>query len=146
MPKNIILLSPARTTAEDFVESTGDRAYRRIPEHKDPIALQVRGDRNGYRWYITASEIVEKSGFLEDYTTNEDLDVEFRKAASALHLLVLDFDLFEPARDAIVSFLSGRVERSSQYWIDTDYGWVIRGDKLLSAISEDKEWTWMRDG
>jgi hypothetical protein len=42
-------------------------------------------------------------------------------------------------------FLTASTEHVKEIWIDTDYGWVMRGDDFLHHLTTNEQWDWRRD-
>lgn len=141
MSQSVVVLGPSRTAPSAF--GVRNATARQVPG--DGQAIQLTGELGGARWYITVREPPNPKLFIDEYAENEDLDGEFRGAAATLSLVVFDFNRLEPIRELLVEFLRGVGERAKAYWLDTDYGWVIRGDRLLEHVSDDPSWDWRFD-
>ena len=117
--------------------------HKEISTPSGTRSLQIVGD--GASWYLTVSLADDAAGFIADYRENDDLDTEFRESVEQLRPIVIDFNVYEPTRDAIAKCLAALGAFAKSLWLDTDYGWVIRGDKLLAEMRKNPNWDWRYD-
>jgi hypothetical protein len=91
---------------------------------------------------INLSTFVESTHaeITDEYRANEDLDAEFRSDLEKWkEYYAVTFRGIDLAREAIR--LLTELE-PKEVWIDTEYGWVLRGDQFLQALQQEPSWDW----
>ncbi len=95
-----------------------------------------------HRYYVTVTESSDQDGPALEYEENEDLDAQFRKDALELHYYYVRFNDFFVARRALRALLADVSLHGFDIWVDTNYGWVIRGSEAVRLMDQDPEWDW----
>jgi hypothetical protein len=91
--------------------------------------------------YVSCSKFIESTDedVTVDYRTNDDLEEEFRGSLRNKTYFNVTFRGLDLAREAIRTLAMMAPEDT---WIDTDYGWVIRGDRVLEELRKNPAWDW----
>lgn len=94
------------------------------------------------RFYIAVSEMHDQDAVALEYEANEDLDVQFRAEVLGLRFFLLRFNDWNVAKRTLLDVLEELASRGMNPWMDTDYGWVIRGADAAIRLRKDPEWDW----
>ena len=125
-----------------------DQARPRSAKHVSHAAagadllVYVDGTIGGQNWYIRVSAPAAPEPWLEEFRTNPDLPTAFTDLVPKLTPIVLDFNHYPAAREFVVALLSSL--DAAGVWLDTDFGTVIRGDRLIAEVARDPEFDWRR--
>lgn len=96
-----------------------------------------------HEWFIHILEAVEYRDLREDdYWTNDLLDLEFRESLGGNSFFSVSFSNYFVMRALLPSLLRVFEGRLEKYWIDNDYGVVIRADRFLAKLEGDSSWDW----
>lgn len=95
--------------------------------------------------FVDVSSMDRPEELRADYLENDLLDWEFRSSLDDEKIyLHVTFNEFEAARSVIEALLRTLGDDIKDCWVDTDYGWVIRGDHLLDNLRRSPDWDWRR--
>lgn len=139
MPQSAVLLCPSTTTLEDFARAS--EAAHLGPVVVEGDVVQVGAPNEGT---VRISKLDDEEERANEYEQNEDLPTDFRAVVWDRRYFWFQFNDFSLARAIIRSFLES-VTDASTYWLDTDFGWTIRGDAVLRELEQDSQWDWRHD-
>lgn len=142
MPQGLVLIVPRTWTAESMSSLFEGGAYRLFPGD-GAHGFQIQ-DLAGESYFdIGAFTTSTHEEITEEYAANEDLDPGFRDELGAnKEYYAVMFRGIDFARE-ILQILAER--GPTEIWIDTEYGWVIRGDQFLSRVRREPNWDWRHD-
>lgn len=143
MSQSIILACPSSCRMSVFaeiLERTADDISASLVHGTGE--LQLVGPN--HRFYLTLSEMREQDAVALDYDSNEDLDAQFRSEVLDLRFYLLCFNDFGVAKRVLHGLLAELGARGMDPWLDTDFGWVIRGADAVAKMRNDPAWDWRR--
>ncbi len=80
----------------------------------------------------------------EWYVDDEDAPPALRDLAKTADVFSVTFSSFGAMRVALYELLVGLGADAARLWIDSDYGWLMRGDEFC-VLLEDPSWDWRTD-
>jgi hypothetical protein len=143
MPQSIVFAAPkaigyarlnaiARAALGDIVQDHGT--------YKD--SFWVRGNDSEYVLFSSPIDESDNDEYVYEYMSNDDLDAAFRQEAHEKTFYSVMFRGLDLVKRVMMSLLRGVGGDAASCWIDTDYGWVIRGDDFLQHLEHDADWDW----
>jgi hypothetical protein len=136
--QSVILVAPRGWTI-DSIADLFDAKVLRTSRSEDSNEFQIQDPAAGS--YVNFSKFVEPTDedIADDYYTNDDLEEEFRSSLANKTYFSVAFKGLDFAREAIRAVV---MMAPVETWIDTDYGWVIRGDRVLDELQKNPAWDW----
>jgi hypothetical protein len=111
--------------------------------HDDAERSRRARAHQGRDWFIHLGEWIDRREHAEeDYRTNDDLDAEFREALGGRSFFPVRFNDYTVLRSLLPSLLRALPGRLDTYWIDNDYGVVLRADRFLAKLEGAPAWDW----
>jgi hypothetical protein len=104
--------------------------------------LQIIGAEHSF--YLMLTEMNDQDGIALDYESNEDLDEQFRREVLDLRFYSLRFNDFDLTRAVLLELVTKLGALGMDPWMDTDYGWVIRGAEMVATMNRDPLWDWRK--
>ena len=95
----------------------------------------------GADWYVTVSKVKDRTEFIEDYD-DESIDPTFRNVVEMKDFLTVYFNDLGRLKAFLLSLLEHSSVDAHDWWVDTDYGTILRGDGVVSSIRGDPDWDW----
>lgn len=82
---------------------------------------------------------------IEEILENELAPKELKLDVSQRNFLSCRFNDFPFARACLFLALRDLEAEASKVWMDTDYGWFIRGDELLASLQREPDLDWRHE-
>ncbi|KYF79685.1 hypothetical protein BE20_29205 [Sorangium cellulosum] len=136
MSQALVVACSRHVQLDELHEMTKSHFGAQVHAYEDE--LQVRGGDG----YVRISLLGDDAEVAEDYVANEDLDAAFRAEARDKTYVYVVFNDFELVKSVMAVLLRGLGDELPSCWIDTDYGWVMRGAAFLQHLEQDIEWDW----
>ena len=144
MPQSLTLLCPTSTTLRDLAAVCRQRFPGAVKEFEDQnratvVQISVRDQLS-----VSISRSTMEEFGAAEYEENDDLVADFRRIVWERTHFWICFSDFDLVRSILAAILETQADPAT-CWMDTDYGWVIRGDQILEAIRVDPDWDWRHD-
>jgi hypothetical protein len=97
-----------------------------------------------HSFYVALSEFSDPDAAALDYESNEDLDDTFRRDVLGLRFYSLRFNNLCAVKRVVFDLVTRLNVLGMDSWIDTDYGWVIRGAEAVARMNRDPSWDWRK--
>jgi len=128
------------TSFNEFFTILSGATGARFSVFDDQIELVEDVDES--KWSIVLCPFSNEPAVVDEYSSNEDIDLRFRLDLASLHFYDVRFSHFEVARELLRLVCEAAVARSARLWIDTDYGWVIHSADFLQRLRANPAWDW----
>jgi hypothetical protein len=140
MSQSVTLLCPTNVTLRDISVLCTKRFPGQVRE-ATLITGEIVQITPADHHYVSVSQSHREEEAAAEYDDNEDLDPEFRSIVWDRNYFRIHFNDFELVRAVLLTLVGAQYDPSA-CWLDTDYGWVIRGDRFLQLAQADSDWDW----
>jgi hypothetical protein len=142
MPQSVTIASPSHWTLDSIGEQLKQFAIGASAEY---ASFDDQIQASGPDWSLVVTPVVRAAMAIEDYATNDDLDVAFRETVSSMRLFSIRFSEIASTRRFLSLLAHAAVDQRGAIWIDTDYGWVTSGENYLKQVALNPNWDWRRE-
>lgn len=111
----------------------------RIFELEDEF--QIQGDIDS--WYITMTQVIDLRDIaIEDFKEINGSTDEFKAKVEDYIFYYVRYNNFDIMKKMIKELLLNLKTLIDDFWLDNDYGVLIKRKDFLSRIENDEEWDW----
>jgi len=142
MPQSIILFVPDQSNLLKLFENLAPELDA-VP-HTSEGSIQLQGSTADSRWYIDLKPMnLEK--IHKEYSDHEFIEEQFIAEMHSFSAFLVSFNDYESVMSSIHILLEHGSMKPETIWIDTDYGWLLRGDVFLSEVAVNSDYDWRID-
>ena len=140
MSQSVVVIAPKRVRLSDVLVAVASAGGGRpaFVDHDEQRA-QFGGDT----WCLTVARISSEYNGLGDYDEWENVSDQLKERLDEVAYWSVRYNSMPHARAFLTSLLEG-VESPDDWWIDNDYGVVLRGSTFLGLLLDDVRFDWRK--